>query len=101
MAWKSRTRVMIIGRLQEKEQLPERVSRFKPSSMEKSVLTAQTADAEAWTDSPVTGPQPLSTHSSAAELMAALFAGLHWQAKSVGPQPTFAAAGLIHVTCVI
>ncbi len=42
-----------------------------------SVLTAQTADAEAWTASPVTGPQPLRTHSSAAELMAALFAGLH------------------------
>ena len=43
----------------------------------KSVLTAQTADAEAWTDSPVTGPQPLRTHCSAAELMAALFSGLH------------------------
>ena len=42
-----------------------------------TVLTAQTADAEAWTDSPVTGPQLLSTHSSAAEFMAALFAGLH------------------------
>ena len=29
--------------------------------------------------------------------MDAMFDGLHWQAKSVGPQPTADAAGAIHV----
>ncbi len=78
---------------------------------------AQTAEAEPWTASPVTAPQPETTHARAAELMAALdmlacdhilrrmvphlLAGLHWHAKSVDPQPIPDAADAIHDTCSI
>ena len=58
----------------------------------------QTAEAEVWTARPVTGPQPLRTQPKAALLMAADFAGMHWQAKSVVPQPAPEAADWIQET---
>lgn len=62
---------------------------------------AQTAEAEPWTASPVTAPQPETTHARAAELMAALLEGLHWHAKSVDPQPIPDAADAIHETAQV
>lgn len=49
---------------------------------------AQTALAEDWTERPVSAPQAWTTQPRAAEAMAADWEALHWQAKSVGPQPT-------------
>lgn len=57
---------------------------------------AQTAEAEAWTARPVTAPQPETTQLRAAEAMAADWDELHWQAKSMAPQPTPLAAELMH-----
>ncbi|MCJ1340283.1 hypothetical protein MMC09_005577 [Bachmanniomyces sp. S44760] len=57
---------------------------------------AQTALADCCTAIPVTAPQPERTQFSAAALMAALLEGLHWQAKSVPPQPTPDAADWMH-----
>lgn len=57
---------------------------------------AQTAEAEAWTARPVTAPQPETTQLRAALAMAADWDALHWQAKSMAPQPTPLAAELMH-----
>ncbi len=57
---------------------------------------AQTAEAEAWTARPVTAPQPETTQLRAALAMAADWVALHWQAKSMAPQPTPLAAELMH-----
>jgi len=57
---------------------------------------AQTAEADAWTARPVTAPQPETTQLRAALAMAADWDELHWQAKSMAPQPTPLAAELMH-----
>lgn len=49
----------------------------------------QTALAEDWTARPVSAPQAWTTQPRAAEAMAADWEALHWQLKSVAPQPTF------------
>lgn len=51
-----------------------------------------------WTARPVCAPHPCTTQFSAAELIAALFDGLHWQAKSVSEHPTPDAADAIQET---
>ena len=56
----------------------------------------QTALAEDWTARPVSAPQACTTQPRAAEAMAADWEALHWQPKSVGPQPTPLPAERMH-----